>query len=76
MSESTVAKLATPVPDLTGKTKPQGQDLTAAQQKAVDEVLAHFSKEDYQLPLKEVGDGALTDEEKFWLVCLPRIHVT
>ena len=70
-SEKTVRDLAAPVPDLTGVTKPQGQDLTPAQQKLVDEVLAHFSQPDYRLPAKDEKDGALKEEEKFWLVrCL------
>lgn len=50
-------------------TKPQGQDLTANQQKAADEVLAHFSKPDYKLSgVKDGQDGSLKEEEKFWLV--------
>ena len=67
MSETIVATQAAPVPNLSGVTKPQGTDLTPAQQKIADEVLAHFSKDGYELPVKE-GDKALKDEEKFWLV--------
>ncbi|KAI0077866.1 CRAL/TRIO domain-containing protein [Panus rudis PR-1116 ss-1] len=54
-----------PVPDLRGVAKPQGTDLTAAQQKHVDAVLAHFTKEGYKLP--EVEDGELSELEKYWL---------
>ena len=43
--------------------------LTDAQQKLYDEVLSHFDKEDFVLP--GVEDGALTEEERFWLVRLP-----
>lgn len=41
--------------------------LTDAQQKLYDEVLKHFEKDDYVLP--GVENGALTEQEKFWLVC-------
>ncbi|OJT15007.1 CRAL-TRIO domain-containing protein C23B6.04c [Trametes pubescens] len=41
--------------------------LTEAQQKLYDEVLKHFEKDDYVLP--GVENGALTEQEKFWLVC-------
>ncbi|RDX57013.1 CRAL/TRIO domain-containing protein [Lentinus brumalis] len=41
--------------------------LTESQQKLYDEVLEHFTKEGYELP--EVENGALTEEEKFWLSC-------
>ncbi len=43
--------------------------LTDAQQKLYDEALKHLDSEDYVLP--DVEDGALTEEEKFWLVRLP-----
>ena len=70
MSETILAQVITPVPDLAGVTKPQGTDLTLAQQKAVDEVLAYFSKPDYELASVKEGDKKLREEEKFWLVCL------
>ncbi|KAL1940230.1 hypothetical protein VTO73DRAFT_9182 [Trametes versicolor] len=41
--------------------------LTDAQQKLYDEVLKHFEKDDYVLPGAE--NGALTEQEKFWLSC-------
>lgn len=66
-SEVQIRHLLAPVPDLKGKTKPQGTDLTPDQQKAVDAVLAHFSKEDYELPGGKDGAGKLMEEEKFWL---------
>ncbi|KAF7796475.1 hypothetical protein EIP86_007652 [Pleurotus ostreatoroseus] len=66
-SEKQIRHLLAPVPDLKGKTKPQGTDLTPDQQKAVDAVLAHFSKEDYELPGGKDGAGKLMEEEKFWL---------
>lgn len=75
MSEkSQVAKVLVPVPDLTGKTEPQGLDLSESQQKAVEEVLAHFDKPDYRLPVKGELDGTLSEEEKFWLVSVSRLH--
>ncbi|CDO72479.1 hypothetical protein BN946_scf184980.g20 [Trametes cinnabarina] len=46
---------------------PPQLQLTDSQQALYDEVLKHFDKEDYVLP--GVDDGALTDEEKFWLSC-------
>lgn len=67
MTEAIVQQHVAPVPNLTGVTKPQGADLTPTQQKHLDEVLAHFSKEDYELPVKE-GDKKLGEEEKYWLV--------
>ena len=39
---------------------------TDVQQKMYDEVLQHFEKADYTIPDEE--NGALTEEEKFWLV--------
>ena len=45
---------------------PPNLKLTDVQQKMYDEVLAHFSKQDYVLPDEE--NGALMEEEKFWLV--------
>ena len=47
-------------------TVPPNLKLTDAQQKLYDELLKHFSGADYALP--DVEDGALTEEEKFWLV--------
>lgn len=67
-SGKTVRELPVPVPDLGDLAQPQGQDLTPSQQKLVDEVLAHLSKPDYRLPVKEGEDGSLKDDEKFWLV--------
>lgn len=69
MSETVVQQLLAPVPNLSGVTKPQGTDLTPAQQKAFDEVLAHFSKPDYELSASKDEDKKLRDDEKFWLVC-------
>ncbi|KAI0649476.1 CRAL/TRIO domain-containing protein [Trametes meyenii] len=46
---------------------PPQLQLTEAQQKLYDEVLKHFDREDYVLP--GVEDGALTENEKFWLSC-------
>jgi hypothetical protein len=70
MPETIVAKTVTPIPDLTGtgKTSPPGQNLTASQTTAVEEVLAHFSKTNYRLPVKDDQDGTLKEEERFWLV--------
>ncbi|GJE99914.1 CRAL/TRIO domain-containing protein [Phanerochaete sordida] len=65
MSETIVATQAAPVPSL-ATAKPAGEGLTPAQQKLAADVLAHFAREDYALPVKE-GEKALTDEEKFWL---------
>ena len=45
---------------------PPNLKLTDAQQKLYDELLKHFSSADYALP--DVEGGALTEEEKFWLV--------
>ena len=45
---------------------PPSLKLTDAHQKLYDEVLKHFDREEYVLP--DVEDGALTEEEKFWLV--------
>ncbi|KAJ3530524.1 hypothetical protein NM688_g7694 [Phlebia brevispora] len=66
-SEKQIRQLLIPVPDLKGKTKQQGADLTPVQQQAADAVLAHFTKEDYELPGGQDGSGKLTEEEKFWL---------
>ncbi|PIL35387.1 hypothetical protein GSI_02113 [Ganoderma sinense ZZ0214-1] len=44
---------------------PPSLKLTDAHQKLYDEVLKHFDREEYVLP--GVEDGALTEEEKFWL---------
>lgn len=44
---------------------PQEYTLKPGQQTPFDEVLQHFQDEDYVLP--NVEDGALTDEERFWL---------
>lgn len=66
MAETIVATQAAPVPNLAGSLKPPGSDLTPAQQKLADDVLAHFTKDGYELPVKE-GDKALKEEEKFWL---------
>ncbi|RPD59669.1 CRAL/TRIO domain-containing protein [Lentinus tigrinus ALCF2SS1-6] len=41
--------------------------LTESQQKLYDDVLEHFSNESYELP--DVENGALTEDEKFWLSC-------
>ncbi|KAI0671386.1 CRAL/TRIO domain-containing protein [Trametes maxima] len=46
---------------------PPQLQLTDAQQKLYDEVLKHFDHEEYVLP--GVEDGALTENEKFWLSC-------
>ena len=72
MSEKVVivAQTLSPVPDLAGKAKPQGGDLSPAHQKELDEVLAHFDNPDYKLPVKDEQDATLTEEEKFWLVRL------
>jgi hypothetical protein len=67
MAETIVQQHVAPVPNLTGVTKQQGTDLTPSQQKHLDEVLAHFSKPDYELSVKE-GDKKLKEEEKYWLV--------
>lgn len=69
MSETIIAQLVSPIPNLAGVTKPQGTDLTPAQQKAVDDVLAHFSRPDYELAGVKDGEKTLKEEEKFWLVC-------
>ncbi len=67
-SEKQLRELAAPVPDLTGVTQPQGTDLTASQQKALETVLAHFSQPDYELSGAKDGEGKLREEEMFWLV--------
>lgn len=46
------------------ESNPRAQ-LSESEQKMYDEVLAHFSPENYALPGLEKGD--LTDQEKFWL---------
>lgn len=58
------------VPACTLSEKPGS--LTEEQAQKRDEVLAHFSKEAYQIPGVENGD--LLDEEKMWLSdeCLQR----
>ncbi|EKM58413.1 uncharacterized protein PHACADRAFT_252713 [Phanerochaete carnosa HHB-10118-sp] len=66
MSDLVPAMQATPVPNLASANKPQSNNLTPAQQKIADEVLAYFSKDEYELPVKE-GDKKLIEEEKFWL---------
>ncbi|PSR71379.1 hypothetical protein PHLCEN_2v12755 [Hermanssonia centrifuga] len=66
-SEKQLRELAAPVPDLTGVTQPQGTDLTASQQKALETVLAHFSQPDYELSGAKDGEGKLREEEMFWL---------
>lgn len=53
--------------NLASVSKLQGADLTPVQQKIADEVLAYFSKDEYELPVKE-GDRKLMEEERFWLV--------
>ena len=69
MSDKKIRQTIEPVPNLDGVTKPQGQDLTANQLKALDEVLAHFSESDYKLSgVKDGEDASLKDEERFWLV--------
>ena len=45
---------------------PPNLRLTDSQQKLYDDVLKHFSNEEYVLP--DVENGALTEDEKFWLV--------
>ena len=45
---------------------PPNLQLTDSQQKLYDDVLKHFSNEAYALP--DVENGALTEDEKFWLV--------
>lgn len=45
---------------------PPQLQLTDAQQKLYDDVLKHFDRDDYVLP--GVENGALAEEEKFWLV--------
>lgn len=70
-----VQQLVTPVPNLAGTVKPQGTDLTAAQQRTYDAVLAHFSAADYELPGVNDGDAKLAEEERFWLVRDPPCHV-
>lgn len=59
-----------PPPNLAGTShvKPQGTDLADKQKADLDKVLAHFSKEDYQLPEVEKEKASLGDEEKYWLV--------
>lgn len=61
--------LPLPVPDLAGKIKPQGTDLTEPQQEKYEAVLKHFDTEDYRLPGTSDDEGKLTEVEKFWLVC-------
>jgi len=58
--------VAPPPPYLQAKENPHAPDkLSESQQKAFDEVFAHFVKEDYTLP--GVENGKLKDEEKYWL---------
>ena len=67
-AEKQVRKLLAPIPNLQGISEPQGTDLTEKQKAAVDTVIKHFSREDYELPGQTDGSGRLKDEEKFWLV--------
>ncbi|TCD67152.1 hypothetical protein EIP91_000437 [Steccherinum ochraceum] len=62
-----------PVPDLTGRSKPQGH-LSEVQQEKYQAVLKHFGSEDYKLPGVPEEDGELKEVEKFWLTyeCLLR----
>ena len=45
---------------------PPNLQLTDAEKKIYDDVLKHFERADYALA--DIADGALTEEEKFWLV--------
>lgn len=61
-----------PPPNLQGKVKPLGTDLTPAQKEIYETVLKHFDSEDYRLPGEAESDeeaGKLKEVEKFWLVC-------
>ena len=44
----------------------QNVELTEDQEQKYNEVLDHFSKDDFKVPGEEKGD--LMEEEKFWLV--------
>lgn len=58
--------VAPPPPRVQTEENPHAPEkLTESQQKAFDEVFAHFSKEDYKVPGEE--KGSLKDEEKYWL---------
>ena len=47
---------------------PESSTLTEEQETVYQEVLKHFSVEDYVIPNLEDGDGKLTEREKFYLV--------
>ena len=49
---------------------PEILTLTEEQEAVYQEVLNHFSAEDYAIPELKEGDGKLTEEEKFYLVSL------
>ncbi|KAH8100892.1 CRAL TRIO domain-containing protein [Cristinia sonorae] len=60
--------LPLPVPNLAGKTEPQGKNLTEHQQELYAEVLKHFDTEEYRIPGEEDDEaGKLKEVEKFWL---------
>ncbi|KAJ2920529.1 hypothetical protein H1R20_g16568, partial [Candolleomyces eurysporus] len=63
---STAEKCHTPLKPLSSyhESDPRAK-LSESEQKMYDEVLAHFSPDNYTLPGLEKGD--LTDQEKFWL---------
>lgn len=65
-----------PVPDLAGKTKPVGSELSEKQQEMYKVVLEYFDSDDYVLPeedteAKEEEVGKLMEADKFWLVRVP-----
>jgi hypothetical protein len=59
----------TPTPPPAGPPTPPAEDLSEQQQGMLQAVLAHFTAEGYVLP--GIENGALKEEEKFWLVCSP-----
>ena len=55
-----------PVPSIPENEKHKSVQLTEDEEKKYQEVLTHFTKDDYRLPDEEKGE--LMDEEKMWLV--------
>jgi hypothetical protein len=63
---STIAHCTVPPALPPGNAKEPEENLSEFQQNAATSILAHFSRDEYSLT--DGGEGALTEEERFWLV--------
>lgn len=63
--------IQTPLPVPSHPNTAPPRELTEKEQAEYDSVLAHFTNPDYVLPTVEAEKGALTEEERMWLV---RLH--